>query len=153
MKKNGQKYPKNKNRTSNAGQHWDFYNNSIPMSINEDSVLFADDASHYLNNINDITYKLPAYNAAACEIELGINWHKAKILTRDVRIAQTIINSSPEHYRKIQTDDNIKAIGNMMTANNISNKIANSRLNKAQTAWGSIKSNVLGEDFANKNSK
>ena len=57
---------------------WNFYNNGMQINSNEDGALFADDTSLELCNIEDIAYKLHAYNTSAWDMGLQINWEKSK---------------------------------------------------------------------------
>ena len=57
---------------------------------------------------NDIIYKLPPYDVYSCKMGLSINWAKVKILTKNVKCAQTIIKALHGPYKKIAAGDNVK---------------------------------------------
>ena len=58
---------------------------------------------------------------------------------KNINKSQEIINNSPDPYGKIKAEDNAKILGNVLTVSANANKTINERLNKAKTAWNSIK--------------
>ena len=106
---------------------------------NEDSILFADDANIELKILNDVKSKLHAYGESASNMDLPINWAKVKNTDKKGKQAKEIIKTLPSPHGKMKAEDNAKILGNLTTTNNNTYKTINDRLNKAKTAWGSIK--------------
>ena len=78
---------KNKSRTGNEERrHCDCNNNIVAINSNGASVKFSEDTSLELKTISGIIYKLPAYDASACDMGRSIN----RETNKNVNIAQTI---------------------------------------------------------------
>ena len=79
MKKNGQKYAKNKNRKNHESKYnCDFYNNIMATNNNSDSILFGDDTNIELKILKDVKYKLYEYDGSGRKMGRSINWAKLK---------------------------------------------------------------------------
>ena len=118
---------------------WNFCNNSTNTENNEDIILFADNTSIEIKILNCVKFKLHAYDESARKMGLSINWAKVKNTDKKGKQAKEIIKTLPSPHGKMKAEDNAKILGNLTTTNNNTYKTINDRLNKAKTAWGSIK--------------
>ena len=117
---------------------------------NEDIVLFAAEPSLELGTLAEIKYKLHAYDASACKMGISTNWAKVEIPTKKCKNSRCNRKELTGPYNKIQAGDNAKILGNLIDANNTTNKTFNNRLNKAQASWNVVK-NIRREESVNNN--